>query len=170
MKRWGKNLLLASGGALAFFFLTVFIEERQVFLAPLVAARDRSAPERDEGAMVEGVRAYNQRVVEAYARRDPSLVRPSIAGDELADLIAADLRFLAAGGRALRIELVDLEVKELRRLGPARASLTVLENWVHEYRDAGSGVGLSPPQRAREKLTYHLTKIAGQWRVAATSP
>lgn len=169
MRHWGRNLLLALGGALAFFFLTVFVEERHVFLAPLAPAKPSSGPEGDEGAMVEVVRAYNARVAEAYARHDASVVRPSIEGDELADLVAADLKFLAARGRNLRLELVGLEVKALRRLGPTRASLTAIEEWIHEYRDAGSGSMLSPPQRSRERLSYHLAKIEGRWRVAAVS-
>ncbi len=169
MKRWGRNLLIALSGALAFFFLTVFIEERQVFLAPLVAAKDGPAPESDREALVEAVRAHNQRVMEAYARRDPSLVRATIAEEELAELVAADLQFLSAGGRTLRLELLGLEVGGVRRMGPARASLTVTEDWVHEYRDARSGAGLSPPQRSRERLTYHLAKTGGRWRVVGAS-
>lgn len=170
MRRWGRNLLLALGGALAFFFLTVFVEERQVFLAPLWAAKDSAAPERDEEAMVEAVRAYNGRVVEAYARRDPFLLRSSVAGDELVESVAADLRFLAAGGRGLRLELVGMGVGKVQRLGPARASLAVTEDWIVEYRHAGSGAQLSPPHRARERLIYHLTKTGGRWRVAGASP
>lgn len=169
MRRWGKNLLLTLGGALVFFFLTVFVEERQVFLAPLVVAKIPSAPGRDEEAMMEAVRAYNERVVEAYARRDPSLVRPGIAGDELADLIAADIRFLAAEGRTVRLQMIGLKLEEVRGLGPARARLTVIEDWAHDYRDAASGARLSAPQRARERVTYDLAKIAGRWRVAAAS-
>lgn len=169
MKRWGRNLLIALSGALAFFFLTVFIEERHAFLAPLVAAKDRSTPERDQEAMVEAVRAFNQRVMDAYARRDPSLVRATIEEEELAELVAADVQFLSAGGRTLRLELVGLEVGGVRQMGPARANLTVTEDWVHEYRDVRSGAGLSPPQRSRERLTYHLAKTGGRWRVVGAS-
>lgn len=163
-----KKFLLMVGLALVIFFVTVFVEERELFILPLLASGPAASLGPEDETLKDVVRRYNLALVEAYRQGDPAPLNDLIGDGELREMLASDLGFLAGQGRRLTLALVDLEFVEARSAAGSIGFVTARERWRYGYTDARSRRPLEETQTVRGEVTYTLERQEGAWRIVET--
>lgn len=110
------------------------------------------------------VRAYDRRLVEAYATNDPRQVG-EVAGPEEARKILGLVGVKADMGLALHARLDELTVEGVERPGDTIVVRTI-ERWTYEDRSTATGARVGEPSSDRYAMRYHLARVGGRWVVA----
>lgn len=131
-------------------------------LAP--AARPASADARtadtvDQAAIKDVLRRANQAQAEAFAKQDPTLMRPTSTDAHYQELVSVN-NDLAAGG-VRRIDLLDIRFGAIAVQGD-HATATTIETWRSTYRDG------TTDQRT-DQNDYSLVRAADGWKIDSNS-
>jgi len=134
---------------------------RKALLSLLALAACRGGPS-DEAAVGQ-VRAYNQKVIEAFRTGDARVVEPVTGptdGRRITGLIGVKLD----AGLTL-----DARLLELKPVGVERRSNEVVvvteERWSYVHRRLGTGEEVGPYSNDHYFMRYHLRRQEGRWVV-----
>lgn len=117
------------------------------------------------------VRAYNRRVVEAFAAGDPRLVE-EVAGPEEARKLLGLIGVKADAGLRLHSRMDELAVDGVDREG-GEIVVRTRERWSYEDRSPASGERVGPGSTDSYEMRYHLGRVDGRWvvrRIEFASP
>ncbi len=112
------------------------------------------------------VRAYNDRLVEAYRTADPMRME-GVAGPEEARKLTGLIGVKADMGIFLDASLVTFERLGTERPAAGEVHLLSEESWAYADRRIGNGETVGQPSRDSYRMRYVLRKLAGTWKVAS---
>ena len=117
------------------------------------------------------VRAYNRRIIEAYATNDPRRVE-EVAGPEEAKKILGLVGVKADMGLSLHARMDEFKVAGVVREGD-EIVVRSHERWSYEDRSIASGALVGSRSFDSYDMRYHLAHVDGRWvvvRVEFASP
>lgn len=121
----------------------------------------------DDGA-VRLVRAYNDRLVEAYRTADPMKVEP-VAGPAEAKKLTGLIGAKADMGIFLDARLTEFRALGIERPSARRVIVRAEESWEYADRRIGGGEPVGQPSRDSYRMLYVLEKFGGAWKVESVS-
>lgn len=111
------------------------------------------------------VRAYNQRLIEAYRSSDPELLE-GVAGPSECRKILGLIGVKSDQGISLDATLLSLAVRGVERRAAGTVVVTTEEAWRYADRRIGSGETVGEPSADHYRMAYHLERLkAGTWVV-----
>ncbi len=112
------------------------------------------------------VRAYNERLVDAYRTADPMRME-GVAGPEEAKKLTGLIGVKSDMGIFLDAKLATFRRLETERPAPSEVHLLADETWEYADRRIGSGEVVGQPSRDSYRIRYVLKKLDGTWKVAS---
>lgn len=136
-------------------------------LAALALAGCRPSDEEvvvEEEALRATIDQYADRLSQAYAFTDASLLEPVAAAREVA-AVHANVQQLADRGQRIATDLKELQVEEIGMSDLDNAYVQTFEVWEIRVMDLGSERVISVDQNQRNRVRYQLKRLDGEWKV-----
>ena len=131
-------------------------------LTPGCGSRGRLSDER----ATQLVRAYNQRLIDAYRSSDPEALE-GVAGPAECKKVLGLIGVKSDQGISLDAALVSFAVRAVGRPAPGTVVVDTDETWRYADRRIGSGDVVGEPSEDRYRMSYHLERLpTGAWLVA----
>lgn len=132
-----------------------------------LAAACRPASEEvavEEEALRRTIDEYADRLSQAYAFTDASLLEPVAATREVA-AVHANVQQLADRGQRIATDLKELEIEEIGMTDLDNAYIQTFELWEIRVMDLGSERVISVDANQRNRVRYQLKRLDGTWKV-----
>jgi len=134
-------------------------------LLPLAACQpseEEVAEERD--AIQAALEEYNERLSQAYAFADPSVLEGIAATREI-NSVRTNIARIAAEGTRIVSDLKELTIEDLNHYQASNAYVQTFEVWDIQVQAVGSDEMISRDPAQRNRVRYQVKKEDGEWTV-----
>jgi len=120
--------------------------------------------EEDREAILEALETYNERLSQAYAFADPSVLEGIAATREI-NSVRTNIARVASEGKRIVSELEQLTIEDLNHYQASNAYVQTFEVWDIQVQAVGSDEVISRDRDQRSRVRYQVKREGGEWTV-----
>lgn len=157
-------------GALVFFITVAMIQEWDVFAAAWFGHQPEAAVvgDAEKTEITADLRHFLTLSSHLYrADGDPRFAERLPAAPRVVDQLMADIVYLRHNGRYQEPVLEQLEIGDIRILGPDEVEVTAREFWIIRTRSLADGAETDPVRSEISRVRYRMSRESTGWTVQA---